>query len=102
MASGTINHDTTKENSTLVFYAVLISAILITAVIIWSLYYFRAMVSQENNRKQNTASRVLSIVKLEEGYSKNLNSLKWVNTQEGRLLIPINMAMDNVVKDYNK
>jgi len=101
MSSFTIDYDKTEEDSKAVFYSVLITSILLAVVIVGSYYYFKASLSAENNRKQLEASRSRSLVKLEKSYQKNLNSLTWINQSKGQVRIPIDMAMNNVVKDYN-
>ena len=39
---------------------------------------------------------------LNHDYETNLNALKWISKEKGIVKVPINVAVDHVVKTYNQ
>ena len=96
-----IEVDTTEPNTTNIFIAITVTILLTAIIFIWAYYYYTSTLSQQLNKLQDTAERHPYITTIEEKAKKSLSTLKYIDKEKNKLQIPIEMAIENVIKDYN-
>ena len=101
MATKKINHDTTKENSFIVTIAIVATIFLLIVIFTFSFYFYKSLLSSSQNALQDNAKRHSYIVDIETKAKSELNTLKWVNKSKTLVQVPIDVAKENVIKDYN-
>ncbi len=96
-----INHDISEPRVGRIAIAIIVAGLLFGSILWASYLYYAATLSEELNRKESlTTYTDLQTLHTEE--SERLNTLKWVNPEKTVLQIPIKMAMNNVVKHYDR
>ncbi len=91
--------DHSKPDSFKIALALVGSGVFIFGSLIFAFFLYRATLSTALNTSQITPKS--TELKLLQSYEfEKLNSLKWKNKEKGMVQIPVNLAMDLVVKDY--
>ncbi len=96
-----LDYDKAEPANTMVGLSVFITSILITIIVVASYFMFVAFLSGDQNQKYEL-SKTYRLDQLNQLYQKNLNKLEWQNKQKGVVKVPIDVAMDHVVKSYNR
>ena len=100
MSSGMINHDQSEPHIWGSIIVMVVVFILLLATVFGSYFYFNTSLTQELNKKDDTGEpRSLKRQRVYE--SEFLHSLKWENKRLGIVHIPIDLAMEKVIKRYN-
>ncbi|RAP31997.1 hypothetical protein DID76_01630 [Candidatus Marinamargulisbacteria bacterium SCGC AG-414-C22] len=100
MGDAVIKYDKTEPNSLNVTYAVLVTVVFLAVIIVFSVIFYRSELSIDQNAKQDNYVKHPYIESIEKEARKELNSLKWINKQAGQIQLPLSIAKDQVVKDY--
>ena len=101
MAKYKINHDTTKANSFAVIISIVATILLLIIIFIGSYYMYRSLLSISQNQLQDNASRHPYITEIEDNANNELKSLKWIDKKVGKVHVPIDIAKEQIVKEYN-
>ena len=96
-----LDYDKAEPANNIVGYSVFVTSILITVIVVASYFMFVAFLSKDQNEKYEF-SKTQRLDQLNQSYQKNLNKLDWQNKQMGVVKVPIDVAMDHVVKSYNR
>lgn len=97
-----IEYDRESPSSNIVIIAVLFSCVFIALVTFVSYYLYISLVSVDQDKKQVESGRNVYILDLEKSYQKSLSTLKWKDKDKDVIQIPIDMAIDHVIKDYSQ
>lgn len=96
-----INHDISEPRAGRIAIAIIAAGLLFGAILWGSYLYYAATLSEELNRKESLTTYA-DLQKLRAEESERLHALKWSNPEKTILQIPIEMAMNNVVKHYSR
>ena len=97
-----IEYDRETPSSNVVIVAVLLSCVFIGLVTFLSYYLYISLVSIDQDKKQTESGRNVYILDLEKSYQQSLSTLKWKDQDNNVVQIPIDMAIDHVIKDYSQ
>ena len=98
--TGKINHDTDEPSGFWIFTTIIIILGLVALIFLWSIYFYRVTKSEELLSKQAMyKSKALTSQRLNE--KEFLNRLEWKNSDKNQIYLPIDLAMDKVIKRYN-
>ena len=93
------SYDTSEPKIFPILMSYLISIVLLTIIIVWSIFYYRSVTSQELVKKERQfTSDTLIQTRLYE--TKELTTLTWKNKPKRIIKVPIELAMKLVEKDY--
>ncbi len=93
-ATGEINHDTTEPNAkALVVWITGIMVFLVVIVAI-SFYYYFGVISSEQNKKE--------MMDTETSQVDPMTRAAWVDREKGLVRLPIDMAIQKTVQDYQR
>lgn len=99
--SNTINHDQTEANPKYVAATVAITSVVIISTLVFGFFFYRSTLSAELTKKENSNLPLLS--KQHKIYEQEqVNTLKWINKSQNKIQIPVKLAMEHVVKKYQK
>jgi len=98
-STGQINHDTSEPNAKAIGWSMLITLVTLLVIVFLCTLYYRGANSGELNTKE-TSRENLDLKELRNYEQKTLNEVKWIDTQKGRVSLPIENAMDKVVQAY--
>ena len=99
MSDLNLDYDKQDPNSKLVSVSVIVTVLFLAVVILASYYFFVAFLSVDLNSKQQMAKSTKSQL-LNKAATIELNALKWADKGQGRVKIPIDVAIKYVVKEY--
>ncbi|RAP32752.1 hypothetical protein DID75_04105 [Candidatus Marinamargulisbacteria bacterium SCGC AG-410-N11] len=98
---GTINHDQSEPKTFILgINIVFLIIILIITFIVFGMF-FNSLKNIEQNKKQNIGPNK-ELTKLKNYENKELSTLKWLDKKKGKVQIPIDLAIKNVAKTYQK
>ncbi len=97
---GIIKHDETEPNSFVLYLVIIISLAAIAFVVAASLFYYNTSVSEVLNRKQETGVPT-DLQKLRLYEQERLTRLSY-DKSRNKYIIPIDMAMDAVLRENSK
>ena len=103
MKDNKLNHDLSEPKSFLIIKYLVVFMVFIIVVFVGSVFYFYGTQTVELNFKEAdyVSKQMTEIQLLKDQENKDLNTLKWKNKSKGRVQIPINDAIDVIVKRYN-
>ena len=94
-------YDQSEPNVPVVSLAIVLTGIFLIAIFVWGIYYYKSALSSALHQ-QEMGPTMAWADNYRAKQSKELNSLKWVNKSKNIVKVPIDVAMDLTVKDYNK
>jgi len=92
--SGEINHDTTEPDAKIISIWFFWIGVFLVLVVIGSIYYYYGTFSEEQNSKENVSSQ--------KDYSDPMTKAAWIDKSQGTLRLPIDIAVQKVVEDYQR
>ncbi len=98
--SGEIHHDLQQPDHIRLTVAILASAVIIF-LSVWGCYLFYVGTLSDEVRLKESGPAPMAIRELRVTETAELTRLQWVDQAKGQVKIPIDMAMDAVVKKYN-
>jgi hypothetical protein len=98
--SGQINHDTTEANALAIGLSVFATILFVAAVYIFAVFLFRGTISSELNRKERVEANPLFLQNVRAEEEKLLNHYRKLDN--GKYQIPVEAAMQKVVKEYSR
>tara|TARA_B100000700_G_C14561623_1_gene631372 strand:- start:301 stop:528 length:228 start_codon:yes stop_codon:yes gene_type:complete len=73
--------------------------VIIGLIFVWSVYLFKVMITKEERQKEITNAS-LELTQLRAYEKEELNSVKWINKNENKVKLPINIAIKKTVQKY--
>lgn len=96
-----VRHDLTEPRSFEIGLWILALTILLVLSFISTWFFYRSRSSQELNLKEQTPVPI-ALQQLRNYEQQELNSVKWLNQNEDKIQIPIQQAMELVIRDYSQ
>lgn len=91
-----------EPNIGLSWIVVLLTAVVLTVLVLGALIYYKSATSQALNDRELTAKPSDALLALRRYEAEMLGSLKWIDPTKGQLQIPITLAMNLVQKRYQR
>ena len=79
---------------------ILITAVFLLIVVIFSYFLFTSMLSHDKNQKRDLV-KTPKLDVLNQEYEFQLDDLRWVDKSQGVVKVPIDVGMQYVIKRYN-
>lgn len=99
MQSNQINHDTTEPNNSIGIITIFVTFILLAISLLFCYFFFIDLLNKEQINVQNSIEHSeIRAMKISE--DELLNRFEWKDKSTRTLFIPIDMAMDSVLRDY--
>jgi len=99
-AHAEIQHEEAEPESFWISVSAVFTVVLLLVVLLGSILYFNATISEEKNAKEETPVS-LELQKLRVYESEELNSIRWIDKTKKTVKISIDMAMNNVISSYS-
>lgn len=97
--NSTTQFDHSKPDAVKIALSLVASGVFIFGSMIFAAFLYKSTLSSALDNSQLTPkSKELRLLASHE--VDRLQSLKWINKEKGTVQIPVNLAMDLVVKDY--
>ncbi len=82
-------------------WLVIVLTVVFLIIIVWSgLVYYRSTQSDALNLRETQGMPTAELKELRHHEATSLQSLRWVDKTKGQIQIPITMAMDLVLQNY--
>ena len=95
-----IDYDKEAPASSFVGISVVVTSLLIVVIIIASYFLFASFLSTDQNQKYEL-SKTNRLDVLNKEYEKELSRLDWKDKRLGVVKVPIQTAVEHVIKTYN-
>ena len=90
-----------KPNNLVILIGVIVSCVFIVVSIIGCYLFYRGTQNTELDRKESSSS-YLPLKQLRAYEHEELHTLKWINKDRNNVQIPIDMAIQNIIRRYNR
>ena len=92
--------DKNEPDSKWIWRSILLTVFFLFVTVVGSYYFFIALLSVDQNDKQlNDTKRLRE--RLDDESRRALKALRWIDRDKGIVKIPIDVAIDRVIDDYN-
>lgn len=99
--SGIVQHEKTDINFTPALMGMLVMVGFVFMLFVFSVYYFKSSTTNELNAK-DTQGEPLELKAIQSDSNRQLTSFGWANDAKTKVKVPVETAIQIVIRDYNK
>ncbi len=94
-----MKYDNVQPKDRPINLSIILTMVIIGLIFVWSVYLFKVMITKEERQKEITNAS-LELTQLRAYEKEELNSVKWINKNENKVKLPINIAIKKTVQKY--
>lgn len=100
--SGHVEEFVNEPSSSGIWWSMAVTTVVLGIIVYFGSLYYRASASHVMNHREETGEIGSELAALRAYESEMASTLKWIDKDNGRVQIPIDVAMELVVKVYQK
>ncbi len=100
--SGHVEEFVNEPNSAGIWLSMGLTTVVLIVIVYFGSLYYRASASHAMDSREENGEISAELAALHAYESEMAGTLKWINKDEGLVQVPIDVAMDLVVKAYQK
>jgi hypothetical protein len=81
-------------------WVIVLTFVCLVIIVLGALVYYRSAQSEALNLRERNGKPTAELIALRQYEADSLHSLRWIDKANGRLQIPIDLAMDSVRQRY--